>query len=115
MGTAGRIRLVNWQVVIMDEVKIYSTCDTSRVQQAYRDKLKNRLFGLLREREKEGEWEKFLDNLLIEMYQFDDEKKTINYYRLIEKMSKMKYVRFSYFRSLIFECMNLLDKIGDVE
>nr|DAH17960.1 MAG TPA: hypothetical protein [Caudoviricetes sp.] len=30
-------------------------------------------------------------------------------------MSKMKYVRFSYFRSLIFECMNLLDKIGDVE
>ena len=87
--------------------------DNKRKQQAYRYKLKNRLYGLLCEREKEGEWEKFLDGLLIELYQFDDDKKTINYYRLIEKMSKMKYLRFSYFRPLIFECMNLIDKIGD--
>ena len=49
--------------------------DNQRIQQAYRDKLKNRLYGLLCEREKEGEWEKFLDGLLIELYQFDDEKK----------------------------------------
>ena len=83
------------------------------VKQAYQNKLKNRLYGLLCEREKEGEWEKFLDSLLIELYEFDDSKKTINYYRLIEKMSKMKYLRFSYFRPLIFECMNLIDKIGD--
>ena len=83
------------------------------MRRAYRDKLKNRLYGLLCEREKEGEWEKFLDSLLIELYEFDDEQKTINYYRLIEKMSKMKYLRFSYFRPLIFECMNLIDKIGD--
>jgi hypothetical protein len=85
----------------------------TRVRQAYRDKLKNRLYGLLCEREKEGEWEKFLDGLLIELYQFDEENKTINYYRLIEKLSKMKYLRFSYFRPLVFECMNLIDKIGD--
>ena len=85
----------------------------ARVKQAYRDKLKNRLYGLLCEREKEGEWEKFLDGLLIELYQFDEESKTINYYRLIEKLSKMKYLRFSYFRPLVFECMNLIDKIGD--
>lgn len=83
------------------------------IRQAYRDKLKNRLYGLLCEREKEGEWEKFLDSLLIELYEFDDNQKTINYYRLIEKMSKMKYLRFSYFRPLVFECMNLIDKIGD--
>lgn len=83
------------------------------VKRAYRDKLKNRLYGLLCEREKDGEWEKFLDGLLIELYQFDDNNKTINYYRLIEKLSKMKYLRFSYFRPLIFECMNLIDKIGD--
>lgn len=85
----------------------------SRVKEGYRNKLKNRLYGLLCEREKEGEWEKFLDSLLIELYQFEEDKKTINYYRLIEKMSKMKYLRFSYFRPLIFECMNLIDKIGD--
>lgn len=87
--------------------------DSQIIQRAYRDKLKNRLYGLLCEREKEGEWEKFLDGLLIELYQFDEDKKTINYYRLIEKMSKMKYLRFSYFRPLVFECMNLIDKIGD--
>jgi hypothetical protein len=85
----------------------------SKVKEAYRNKLKNRLYGLLCEREKEGEWEKFLDSLLIEFYQFNEEDKTINYYRLIEKLSKMKYLRFSYFRPLIFECMNLIDKIGD--
>lgn len=87
--------------------------DVKIVKQAYRNKLKSRLYGLLCEREKDGEWEKFLDGLLIELYQFNDEDKTINYYRLIEKMSKMKYLRFSYFRPLIFECMNLIDKIGD--
>lgn len=97
--------LVNW----LDDTMEYET----RVRQAYRDKLKNRLYGLLCEREKEGEWEKFLDGLLIELYQFDEESKTINYYRLIEKLSKMKYLRFSYFRPLVFECMNLIDKIGD--
>ena len=85
----------------------------SKVKEAYRNKLKNRLYGLLCEREKEGEWEKFLDSLLIEFSQFNEEDKTINYYRLIEKLSKMKYLRFSYFRPLIFECMNLIDKIGD--
>ena len=88
-------------------------------EQGYCNRLKSRLFGLLCEYEKSEagdttrEWEKFLDSLLIELYQFDDDKKTINYYRLIEKMSKMKYLRFSYFRPLIFECMNLIDKIGD--
>lgn len=87
--------------------------NTQIVKRAYRDKLKNRLYGLLCEREKDGEWEKFLDGLLIELYQFEDDNKTINYYRLIEKLSKMKYLRFSYFRPLIFECMNLIDKIGD--
>lgn len=100
---------------MMDDVVITYSADQESVRRAYRDKLKSRLFGLLREREKEGEWEKFLDNLLIELYSFDDSEKTINYYRLIEKMSKMKYVRFSYFRSLVFECMNLLDKLGDVK
>lgn len=87
--------------------------DNNSIVNAYHNKLKNKLFGLLCEREKDGEWEKFLDSLLIELQQYDDSKKTINYYRLIEKMSKMKYLRFSYFRSTIFECMNLIDKIGD--
>jgi hypothetical protein len=33
----------------------------------YKNKLKGRLYGLLCEREKDGEWEKFLDSLIIEL------------------------------------------------
>ena len=32
------------------------------VTEAYNDKMKNRLYGLLKEREKNGEWEKFLND-----------------------------------------------------
>ena len=55
--------------------------------EGYINKLKNRLFGLLCEREKNGEWEKFLDSILIELYSFPDERKTINYYTLYAKLS----------------------------
>lgn len=84
--------------------------DKDVVKRGYKDKLKNRLYGLLCEREKGGEWEKFLDTLLIELFEFEEDQKTIYYYQLIERMCKMRYLRFTYFRSLIFECMNLIDK-----
>lgn len=78
--------------------------------EGYINKLKNRLFGLLCEREKDGEWEKFLDSILIELYNFPDERKTINYYTLYAKLSSLKYLRYDYFRSTIFSCMSLLGK-----
>jgi hypothetical protein len=37
------------------------------VHEAYREKMKKKLYGLLREREKDGEWEKYLDTILIEL------------------------------------------------
>ena len=52
------------------------------VQEAYYNNLKNRLFGLLCEYEKGREWEKFLDSILIELLGFDEDERTINYYRL---------------------------------
>ena len=45
--------------------------------EAYKDKMKKKLYGLLREREKDGEWEKFLDTILIELLGYKDEQKTI--------------------------------------
>ena len=78
--------------------------------EGYINKLKNRLFGLLCDREKTGEWEKFLDSILIELYSFPDERKTINYYTLYAKLSSLKYLRYDYFRSTIFSCMSLLGK-----
>lgn len=78
--------------------------------EGYINKLKNRLFGLLCEREKNGEWEKFLDSILIELYSFPEERKTINYYTLYAKLSSLKYLRYDYFRSTIFSCMSILGK-----
>ena len=80
---------------------------------AYGDKLKDKLYGLLGEREKRGEWEKFLGTIEIELIGLEDELASINYYTLRAKISSLRYLRFSYFRKTIFECMNLLSSIYD--
>lgn len=83
------------------------------VSEGYKNKLKNKYFGLLREREKNGEWEKFLDTIIIELMGFSDDNKTINYERLINKTQSLKYLRYEYFRKTVFECMNLITGLDD--
>jgi hypothetical protein len=80
------------------------------IKEGYSNKLKNKLFGLLCEFEKEREWEKFLDSILIELLGYPEEEKTINYYTLFYKLSSLKYLNYKYFRSTIFDAMNLVDK-----
>lgn len=84
------------------------------VKEAYKDKMKKKLYGLLREREKDGEWEKFLDTVLIELAGYSESSRTIDYYTLYAKLSACRYLSFKYYRKTIFECMNLFDRI-DVE
>lgn len=79
--------------------------------EGYLNQFKNKLYGLLCEREKNGEWEKFLNSLLIELQGFDDSHKNINYYKLSHNMNSLRFVRYEYFRATIFECMGLLSKI----
>lgn len=73
--------------------------------------MKKRLYGLLCEREKGGEWEKYLDNILIELMGYHDNCKTINYYILYSKLSACRYLSFKFYRKTIFECLNLFDRI----
>lgn len=82
----------------------------SELKEAYTNKLKNKLFGLLCEYEKDREWEKFLDSILVELLGYAEEEKTINYYILYYKLSSLRYLRYEYFRSTIFDCMNLISK-----
>ena len=82
----------------------------TQVKEAYNNKLKNKLFGLLCEREKGREWEKFLDSILIELMGYSEESKTINYYILFYKLSALRYLKYEYFRSTIFDCMELISK-----
>lgn len=79
--------------------------------EAYNNKLKNKLFGLLCEFEKDREWEAFLDSILIELLGFEEDRRTINYYILFYKLSALRYLKYEYFRSTIFDCMSLVGKI----
>lgn len=79
-------------------------------QEGYNNKLKNKLFGLLCEFEKNREWEKFLDSIIIELMGIPEDERTINYYILMYKFSSLRYLRYEYFRSTIFDCMTLISK-----
>ncbi len=82
------------------------------ISSAYKNKLKNKLFALLCEKEKNGEWESFLNNLYIEIFGNKNFLRTINYLELQAKMGALRYLDYPYFRSTIFDCMSLL---GDDE
>ena len=83
---------------------------SAQVKEACNNKLKSKLFGLLCEREKGRDWEKFLDSILIELMGYSEEEKSINYYILFHKLSSLKFLRYEYFRATIFDCMELISK-----
>lgn len=78
--------------------------------EGYSNKLKSRIFGLLCEREKNGEWEKFLDSILTELLGYNSEHRSINFYTLYAKLASLRYLRYEYFRKTIFDCMGLVSK-----
>lgn len=80
------------------------------VKMGYNNKLKSKLFGLLCEFEKGREWEKFLDSILTELLGIDESERSINYYILYYKISSLRFLKYEYFRSTIFDCMSLLSK-----
>lgn len=83
---------------------------TQEVKKIYNNRLSSKLYGLLCEREKEREWEKFLDSIIIELMGCSEEDRDANYYILFYKISTLKYLRYEYFRGTIFDCMDLITK-----
>lgn len=84
--------------------------DVELLNEAYFNKLKNKYYGLLCEREKGRDWEKFLDSIIIELSGFSDDSKTINWIELMNKTNALRYLEYEYFRKTVFECMGLLSK-----
>lgn len=72
----------------------------------YKNKLKGRLYGLLCEKEKNGDWEKFLNSIIIELQGLGPN--SINYWALIGKLQSLRYLSYENFRKTIFESMNLI-------
>ena len=77
----------------------------------YKNKLKDRLFGLLCEQEKGGEWKKFLETIIVELSGWEKELYSINYLMLMHKIQMLKFLSYEYFRKTIFECMNLVENL----
>ena len=77
----------------------------------YLKRLRNRLYGVLCEREKGGEWEKFLDGIIIELLGVEEDKKSVYYYVLMHKLSSCRFLEYKYFRNTILECMGIFDKL----
>lgn len=73
-------------------------------------KLKSQLYGLLCEYEKDRDWEAFLDSIIIELMGYPEEEKTANYYVLFHKVTSLRYLSYKYFRTTIFDCMNLISR-----
>lgn len=73
---------------------------------SYKNKLKGRLYGLLCEREKDGEWKKFLESIILELQGLG--ANSINWWPLMGKLNLLPYLSYEYFRKTIFECMNLI-------
>ena len=79
-------------------------------KKVYNNRLSSKLFGLLCEREKNREWEKFLDSILIEVMGRSEEDRDADYYILFYKLSTLRYLRYEYFRGTIFDCMDLISR-----
>ena len=78
---------------------------------SYKNKLKGRLYGLLCEKEKNGEWEKFLDSIIIEVRGLG--ATSINWWPLLGKLTALRYLSYEYFRTTIFDCMNLVSGLEE--
>ena len=101
--------------MINPEEKLQQTSSDSQLEKSiiinatfdgYKNKLKGRLYGLLCEREKNGEWEKFLEALIIELEGLG--ANSINWWPLMGKVKMLKFLSYDFFRKTIFECMNLV-------
>ena len=84
---------------------------TDEMRNEYNEKMRSQLFGLLCEYEKDRNWERFLDYILIELLNIDEDRKTPDYYKLYSKLSSLRYLSYKYFRTTIFDCMNLVTRI----
>lgn len=63
----------------------------------YKNKLANKLYGLLCEREKDGKWEEFLKNIHIELLGLMDDMQAIQYWELLAKVGSLHLLNYKYF------------------
>ena len=81
------------------------------IPEEYREKLKGRIYGVLCEREKNGNWEKFLNSIIVEVYGFSKNTESAYLWAFLGKLCSLKFLNDKTFRNTIFECMNIVSGI----
>lgn len=81
------------------------------INRDYLKRLRNKLYGVLCEREKGREWKKFLDSVIIELMGIPEEQKTVGYYVIMHKLNSCRFLEYEFFRTTILECMGLIDRL----
>lgn len=78
------------------------------IDEAYINKIKNKLYKCLCEKESGGEWESYLDSILIELYGWEEDRKNINFLCIWYKLTSCRFLDYKYFRKTIFDVMSML-------
>lgn len=94
-------------------IEIWQVIAMTKIPDEFKKRLRNRLYGVLCEREKNREWKKFLDSVIIELMGAvtNEEDKTLGYYVLLAKLNSCRFLEYEYFRTTILECMGMFDRI----
>ena len=82
----------------------------TNAKEGYLNKLKNKIFSCLYERENNRDWQGCLDAILIELMGWREEERSINYYIIYYKLSSCRYLSYDYFRKTIFDVMGMLGR-----
>lgn len=78
------------------------------VKDGYTNTLRNKYYGLLCEFEKGREWEKFLDSIILELMGMPEDQRGINFYPIFFKTNTLRFIKYEYFRTTIFDIMHLI-------
>lgn len=77
--------------------------------EGYQNKMSNKLFGLLCEREKkDGNWDELLKKIHIQVLGMGKFVQPIDYWELLAKVGALRLLNYKEFRTTIFDCISLV-------
>ena len=83
----------------------------SQCVDGYVNYLKGKYFGILNDYEKNKDFDKLLESLLIDLIGAKEQYDSIHLNNLCAKTASLKYLKYKYFRNTIMECMKLVEVV----
>lgn len=83
----------------------------SECNEGYKNYLKGKYFGILKDYEKKKDFSALLDSLMIDLMGAQEEHDSIQLVNLYQKTASLKYLNYKYFRATIMDCMKLIDLV----